>query len=330
MHSMKRILLAFLSFGLCAGVIFPFYADFFVIWKDGMLIYFVLGCLMAGVVVGVGNFLVFRKILKNIRKSIDLQARRELGHGLQADVAELDLYQQVQRNFGVLVAELSQQRQRMQQGSHVLKGYIDKLSQQSGSMRTSMGSVNEESHHMVQVIHETRDLMQTTVEGFEKLKLAVVDARGNVNHLSEGSEKIAGVLDIITNIAFQTRLLANNAAIEAARAGEAGAGFAVVANEVRNLSERSNQSTVEIQSIIDAMKHYLQRVQGSMDHCGKAIDAESDLLSRGMDSLYSMQGRTEHNSECIDRNSRDAENLARLGEEILLQAQSLAGVGRRR
>lgn len=181
---------------------------------------------------------------------------------------------------------------------------------------------------MVDVIHETRALMQTTVDGFEKLKQTVVKAHGNVNQLSQGSEKIAGVLDIITNIAFQTRLLANNAAIEAARAGQAGAGFAVVADEVRNLSERSNKSVGEIQGIVDMMKQSLLLVNQSMDHCGTAIDEESQLLGKGMQSLCSMEGRTEQNSECIGRNSRDAENLARLGEEILEQAQCLVGAGR--
>jgi len=324
---MKRILLAFLSFGLCAGVIFPFYADFFVHWKDGMLIYFVLGCLMAGVVVGVGNFLVFRKILKNIQRGIDQQARHALGRGVDMVSTERDLYQQVQYNFGLLVAELSNQRKRLEEGGLAIKEYIDRLSRQSGDMRNSMGAVNEDSHNMVEVIHETRALMKTTVDGFEKLKQAVVNARGSVNQLGQGSEKIAGVLDIITNIAFQTRLLANNAAIEAARAGTAGAGFAVVADEVRNLSERSNKSAAEIQEIVNSMQHYLQKVQGSMNHCDEAIDEEARLLHREMESLCSMEGRTESNSKRIDSNSRDAEKLARLGEDILQQAQSLVGSG---
>jgi len=325
---MKRILLAFLSFGLCAGVIFPFYANLFVHWKEGMLVYFVLGCLVAGVVVGVGNFLVFRQILKNILRNIDQRAARELGHKANCKTRNCDLYREVLLHFESVVAELSQQRRSLQQGSRSLKSYIDRLSSQSGSMRNSMGSVNEESNQMVGVIHETRTLMQTTVEGFEKLKTAVSDASRQVEDLSESSDKISSVLNIITGIAFQTRLLANNAAIEAARAGEAGAGFSVVADEVKTLSERSNQSTVEIQQIIGTMHRFLSQSRSAMEHCHKAIEEESTLLNQGMESLTSMEGQTQHNHQRIDKNSRDAEELARLGEEILHQARNLVGAGR--
>ncbi len=327
MHTMTRILLAFLSFGLCAGIIFPFYANLFVHWKDGMLIYFVLGCLLAGVVVGVGNFLVFRKILKNIQGNIDQSARQALGHSIAKSDSSADLYQRVLMHFGSVVSELSQQRKRMEDSSQVLKRSIDQLSSQSGNMRSSMNSVNKESNQIVNVIHETRTLMQTTVNGFEKLKTTIGNAGDQVEQLSESSNKITGVLDIINNISFQTRLLANNAAIEAARAGESGAGFAVVADEVKMLSERSNKSTVEIQQIIDTMHRFLEHSRNAMSHCRTAIEEESNQLHKGMQSLSNMEGQTEQNHLRIDQNSREAEQLARLGAEILHHAQNLTHTG---
>ncbi len=77
--AMRRIFLTFLSFGMVAAIVFPFYANFFVNWKEGMLKYFVLGCIVAGIFVGVGNFLVFRSILKALSSRVAATASEVFG-----------------------------------------------------------------------------------------------------------------------------------------------------------------------------------------------------------------------------------------------------------
>lgn len=96
--------------------------------------------------------------------------------------------------------------------------------------------------------------VQANKESINDLSVNLKSAMTEVNELNENSKKINTVLEVIETIAEQTNLLALNAAIEAARAGDAGRGFAVVADEVRGLAQRTQDSTKEIQSVINAMR----------------------------------------------------------------------------
>ncbi|WP_390896143.1 methyl-accepting chemotaxis protein [Pseudomonas oryzihabitans] len=105
--------------------------------------------------------------------------------------------------------------------------------------------------------------VEETLTTIHALHTAVASGSGEIDGLAAQVQRISGVLDVIRGIAEQTNLLALNAAIEAARAGEAGRGFAVVADEVRALAARTQQSTGEIEDMIGA-------IQGG---AGKAVDA---------------------------------------------------------
>lgn len=103
------------------------------------------------------------------------------------------------------------------------------------------------------------------IQQIERLAVEVGSSAEAVSHLKEQSDKIGGVLDVIKAVAQQTNLLALNAAIEAARAGEAGRGFAVVADEVRGLALRTQQSTEEIENLVAGVQSGTHAVASGME-----------------------------------------------------------------
>jgi len=127
---------------------------------------------------------------------------------------------------------------------------------------TSAKEADNEAGHGKSVVEATRQSINTLVQ-------RVQGAANVINRLEEHSKNIGAILDVIRGIAEQTNLLALNAAIEAARAGEQGRGFAVVADEVRTLAQRTQQSTQEIQNMIEKLQSGARQAVEEMDK-GKA------------------------------------------------------------
>ncbi|WP_200627249.1 methyl-accepting chemotaxis protein [Pseudomonas sp. LAM2023] len=125
-------------------------------------------------------------------------------------------------------------------------------------------STSEASSEASRSAGDGRDLVMETVGAIERMSGDVQATAKLVTHLAEQSRDIGKVLDVIRGLADQTNLLALNAAIEAARAGEAGRGFAVVADEVRALAHRTQQSTSEIERMIGSIQGGTEEAVNSM------------------------------------------------------------------
>ena len=119
----------------------------------------------------------------------------------------------------------------------------------------------------------------------ERLAKEVGNSTEAMNELKRESDKIGSVLDVIKSVAQQTNLLALNAAIEAARAGEAGRGFAVVADEVRSLAQRTQKSTEEIEQLIAGLQSGTQQVATIMDNSRELTVSSVELTRRAGGSL---------------------------------------------
>ena len=152
----------------------------------------------------------------------------------------------------------------------------------------------------------------------EKLAMEVGNSTEAMSHLKRESDKIGSVLDVIKSVAQQTNLLALNAAIEAARAGEAGRGFAVVADEVRSLAQRTQQSTEEIEELIAGLQSGTLQVASSMDSSRSLTDSSVELTRRAGESLgnikrtvSTIQGMNQQIAAAAEQQSAVADEINR-------------------
>ncbi|MCE1115492.1 methyl-accepting chemotaxis protein [Pseudomonas sp. NMI795_08] len=167
-----------------------------------------------------------------------------------------------------------------------------------------------------QQAREGDKVVSEAITQIERLAHEVENSSEAMNQLKAESDKIGSVLDVIKSVAQQTNLLALNAAIEAARAGEAGRGFAVVADEVRSLAQRTQQSTEEIEALIAGLQNGTQRVASVMDSSRSLTDSSVELTRRAGGSLDTIT-RTVSSIQAMNQQiATAAEQQSAVAEEI--------------
>ncbi|WP_373366092.1 MULTISPECIES: methyl-accepting chemotaxis protein [Pseudomonas] len=177
-------------------------------------------------------------------------------------------------------------------------------------------STSEASKSATTSAGDGRDLVRETVSAIERMSSDVQGTASLIGDLANESRDIGKVLDVIRGLADQTNLLALNAAIEAARAGEAGRGFAVVADEVRALAHRTQQSTSEIERMIGSIQSGTEHAVDSMRNSTERAESTLSIARGAGQSLDTINSAI---SEINERNlviASAAEEQAQVAREV--------------
>ncbi|MDH5302392.1 MAG: HAMP domain-containing methyl-accepting chemotaxis protein, partial [Gammaproteobacteria bacterium] len=299
---------------------------------------------------------IISSIVRGLNKAVSASeriAQGDLTQDLQAHSSDeigklISSMQHMQENLKNMLTEMNQSSTELAAASeelasvseetnantHNQQGEIDQMAAAMEQMSATVqevaqnaASTSEFTKHANSEAETGARTVQNAAAAIEKLATSVASAAELLDALEKKSESISSVLDVIKSVAEQTNLLALNAAIEAARAGEQGRGFAVVADEVRILAQRTQQSTEEIEAMISS-------VQSGTADAVSAMSLSRDLASTSVEHArncgLALDNITQVVAQINNMNlqiATAAEEQARVAEEVSANVCTISGIG---
>lgn len=260
-----------------------------------------------------------------------------LGHAFEKMSKSLrNMIGSVTETSGEIVSASGQISSAAEQMAAGAKQQTDQTAQVSTAIEEMTATVIETSKNAAEVSEVATkasevattgsEIVAETISGMQKIENVVRSSAKAIGELAKSADQIGEITGVIDDIADQTNLLALNAAIEAARAGEQGRGFAVVADEVRKLAERTTKATAEITGMIKGIQSETSEAVISMEEGTTQVEAGRELADKAGDSLQEILSMNQRVMGMIQQIATAAEQQSAAAEEISRSVDQIANV----
>ena len=309
---------------------------------SGIMAFFIVRNLSTGVKLMVDNIDNVNAIAKgDLTKPITVNSKDEVGQLLGAlETMRSTLQPMIKEmkdnalQLASASAELTDVNEQTTQNLHAQQTEVEQVVTAVNEMAATVQEVSRNAASTSETAQAANDttsngyrVVQQTINSISELASGVESAATVLHELEQHSESIGGVLDVIKGIAEQTNLLALNAAIEAARAGEQGRGFAVVADEVRTLASRTQESTTEIEEMIAKLQSGAHQAVETMENGReKATDSVEQANQAGA-ALEEITGAVSSISDMNTQIASAAEEQAVVADEINKNITTISSLG---
>ncbi|MDR2092262.1 MAG: methyl-accepting chemotaxis protein [Azoarcus sp.] len=309
---------------------------------------------VACVVLGFFTLSIRATVIKPVEKVRDLLVRVARDHDftLQINYRADDEIGEMTRAFDTMVTSLRDSFQSIQSKMREVRSGVEMLvtgaqqvaesSAQQSSSSSAMAASVEEMTVSINTVSDSADeartiaqkageianqggtIIEQTVDEMVMIAKAVGQASGAIESLGRESEQISSVVQVIKEVADQTNLLALNAAIEAARAGEQGRGFAVVADEVRKLAERTTQSTGDISSMVGKIQTSSKEAVSEMEQMVKQVESGQTLAHEAGERIQSIREGANKVVQAVSEISNALKEQSSASHDIARHVESVA------
>ena len=309
-----------------------------------------------GVVEAIANNDLTQQIKQSEIQSIGIDSKDEIGvlvHTIEGTLAAKDkiggslskmstnltgMVRKLGENATQLVSastEIASTSEQMSRGSKDQAEQVNQISTAVEEMSATIvessknaGEATDGSKKAAETAGDGGQVINETIEGMNRIASVVRESAENIGKLASSAEQIGEIIGVIDDIADQTNLLALNAAIEAARAGEQGRGFAVVADEVRKLAERTGKATGEITDMIKGIQQGTQDAVASMETGTKEVDSGRELTDKAGASLTEIVNMSQSVVDMIQQIATASEEQSTAAEQISKNVENVASVAK--